>query len=444
LPLRISEFSMWNKKILTLAAIALTSWLLYAYLKPLKQPHLTVIGPLRMADGIGRQAGELIEALKDEVDIHFIPCGGYSLEGVPISIHSIVTYTKHPKFLGYFKALTPPLGKVVIFEDVLDLKGHKVSKKIKTLKNKHEIRIAYSMYEASQIPPEWVETFNAYFDAIAVPDRFLQEVYLNSGVNIPIFELPLGLNLNDFLEKPLKSQCNVPFVFGNLSSAVSRKNQLKLIRCFYLAFGNSSQVKLRINSRYSDPDYREDILATIEQFGMTNVEFTEGTLDKQDYLKIFEGLDCYVSLSTGEGFSIQPREAMALGIPTLLTDNTAQTTLCKSHLTRAIPCQIEMPAFNVGFNNTYGVCYDCTEEEVVQALLDMYENYDKYLQHRKDAREWVQQYCYNRLNTLYLTLVKPQQVILGKENKLTDDALITTSPELVEKYQRLLGIHNNL
>ena len=102
---------MWKKRTLTLLAIILFSGLLYSYLKPLKQPYLTVIGPLRMADGIGRQCGELIEALKDDVDIKFIPCGGYSLDGVSPSIHKIVTYTKHPKFLKFFKSPKPPLRK---------------------------------------------------------------------------------------------------------------------------------------------------------------------------------------------------------------------------------------------------------------------------------------------------------------------------------------------
>ena len=143
----------------------------------------------------------------------------------------------------------------------------KVSKKIKTPKNENEIRIAYSMYESSLIPPEWVKTLNHYFDAVAVPDKFLKNVYKNSGVTIPVFELPLGLNLNDFLEKPLKSQRKTPFVFGNLSSAVHRKNQLKLLQSFYLAFGNSSDVKLRLNGRYCNSEYKQEIQQEYSETG---------------------------------------------------------------------------------------------------------------------------------------------------------------------------------
>ena len=156
------------------------------------------------------------------------------------------------------------------------------------------------------------------------------------------------------------------------------------------------------------------------------------------YLKTFEDLDCYVSISTGEGFSIQPREAMALGIPAVLTNNTAQSTICDSNLVRKVTSSIEIPAFNVGFNNYYGVCYDCKQDDVAHALRDIYDNYDHYLQQGAQARAWVKQYCYSELRPLYVSLVKPQHIILGQENKLTAHSLTTDSPELFEKYQRLL------
>jgi hypothetical protein len=33
------------------------------------------------------------------------------------------------------------------------------------------------MFESSEIPPEWADSLNTYFDAVAVPDKFFVNVY---------------------------------------------------------------------------------------------------------------------------------------------------------------------------------------------------------------------------------------------------------------------------
>lgn len=391
------------------------------------QPHLTVIGSVFMADGLGRQAAELIEALKDDIKIGFKPRNKNVIKkGTSHTIHAILEKTNIP------------LGKVILYEDHLGVNGSTFQEVIKSLKEPHHIRIAYSMFESSRIPAEWVITLNHYFDAVAVPDPFLIEVYKNSGVMIPIFELPLGLNLNKFLDKPLKLSRNKPFVFANLSSTISRKNQLKLIQAFHQVFGNSLDVKLRLNGRHSEPEYSQLIKNEIYKLGMINVEFTEMCMDKELYFKTLQNVDCYVSLSLGEGFSIQPREAMALGIPIILTNNTGQATICKSDIGYNIPSLNPIPAFYPTFKNYYGTFYDCQTEDVVKALKDMYENYDFYLNQGQAARGWVKQYCYNALKPLYLSLIHPKKIVLGRENKITSDCLFTDSEELCEKFHRLL------
>lgn len=174
--------------------------------------------------------------------------------------------------------------------------------------------------------------------------------------------------------------------------------------------------------------------------GAKNIEFTERELDKENHLNIFKNIDCYVSLSSGEGFSIQPREAMVLGIPVIVTNNTGQTTICNSHFVKAVPSMDEVPGFYPIYTNYYGVFYDCKLEDAAQALKDVYNNYDHYLQQGPAAREWVKQYTYEQLKPLYLGLLNPKRIILGHENKVTPDFLSTDSSELCEKFNQLLGI----
>ncbi len=411
-----------------LAFVGIATFLLVSPLKKNKQPYLTVVGPVLMADGLGRQAAELIDMLKDDLSIGFKASSAKTvIEGAPQRIHKIL---KNEKL---------PLGKVIIYENFLGIGGLYFKDVIKGLKNAHHIRIAYSMFESTLIPSEWVVALNHYFDAVAVPDKFLIDCYKNSGVTIPIFELPLGLNLDQFLNVPLKKHKKSPMIFANLSSSLPRKNQLGLIRAFHKAFGHSQDVKLKLNSRAGESDYIQAIKDEIYKLGASNIQFTEMRMEADLYLKVFQDVDCYVSLSSGEGFSIQPREAMALGIPVILTDNTGQSTICESHLGRVVPSPHCIPAFYPAFNAYYGMFHNCNIEDAAQALKDVYNNYDDYLSQAEDSRAWVKQCCYDQLKTLYLGLISPKKIILSSMNKITPECLFTDSKELCQKFKALVG-----
>ncbi len=151
-------------------------------------------------------------------------------------------------------------------------------------------------------------------------------------------------------------------------------------------------------------------------------------------------LDCYVSFAKGEGFGIPPREAMALGVPVILSDNTAHTTICQSGNVISVPSKIRMPAYYDHLQKYVGDNYNCTLSDACNALNNVYVNYCAYLQNVSKAREWVQQYSYKNLATLFKTLVKPDEVLLGTINYVGDGVLVTNSQTLYEKYLHLLEV----
>lgn len=240
-----------------------------SYVLFFSQPYLTVIGPVNMADGIGRHSVELIDTLKNEVSIGFVHTARPCYKSVPAPVKRII------------KNQYRPLGKVIIFEDCIWTPEKEHYQLLRTPKNDDQIRLAYTMFESSEIPKEWVVILNNYFDAAIVPDDFLIKVYQNSGVDIPIFVLPLGLNLKPFLEEEIKKKPNYPIVFGNFGACLNRKNQLLLVEAFHEAFGDTDKVILKINSRYSQEDTAENIKKLIEEKHMKNVIFTERVLIKR-------------------------------------------------------------------------------------------------------------------------------------------------------------------
>ncbi len=384
---------------------------------------LTVIGFINHADGIGRMTIGCIDTLKDDVTINYIGTHPTKTNDVSADVLSIASNPDR----------TP--GTVSILFNPLWYSQRS--------KNSYEqvpnspIKIAYSMLEGSEIPDKWVEILNQSFDAVAVPDIFLVDVYKKCGVIIPIFELPLGMFLDDFYEKEERSRPSKPFVFGTTVSCFEHKNYLLLISSFFEEFGNSDEAILKLNARFGNV---KECKKLIKSLNASNILFTDDTLNQRQFVDFLNSFDCFVNISKGEGFSLCPREALALGIPCILSNNTAQTTLCKTGFVKEVPSNIEVPATYSGMfgkNTTVGVQFDSKKEDVKAALRDVYNNYDVYLEKAKLGKEWVFRYRWSELKARYLNLVKPQQILLGDKNEVTDTYFMTNSIQLYNKYTKI-------
>ncbi len=393
------------------------------------RPDIKIFGPILMGEGIARQTVELAQALKDKFIVE-IAATSLKKEGVPKQIRSLLRkkYAKE--------------ARVVIIEDILWFPHGKIDRFFKRTEDQDQIRFAYTMFESTRIVPEWVLMINLYFDAVIVPDPFLVDAYKNSGVTVPIFHIPLGLDLNRFLTTPLKEEKKEgPFVFAALCSGIERKNLITTIRAFAKALGNDKRARLHINCRTADQEVRDAIFTEITELGCSNICYTEFRLKQDAYLKFFRSVDCLLSLSKGEGFSIQPREAMALGIPVIVTDNTAQSTICQSGLVKVVSSLIKEPRYYFDQKIPCGHQFNCDVDQAALAIGDVYANYAHYLSKGPLMRQWASRYDYSQLTPLYESVVSPKQLILGKSNEvLPNSTIITDSQALYDKYIRVMEL----
>jgi len=416
---------------------ALVAVFLYCIFRPKKssllhtRPHLTIAGPVKMCDGLGRHAVELIDALHQDIPLNFCSTRRkMCLQDVPQHIKPVLTFRGKNK------------GKVLLYYDSLTTEGHgKIPSFLRELGKKipDQVRIAYSMVESTRIPALWTQLLNEYFDIVAVPDISMVEIYEKSGVTIPIFLLPLGLDLSAFLKQPLKVTQHRPFCFINASSMIARKNHEGLIKAFYQAFGKDPEVKLVMNYRYAIGDALKHVKDLIASLNTENIVLTSEALDQQAYLQFLLQGDVFVSLSKGEGFSIQPREAMALGCPVIISDNTAHGTIVKSALAHGVACPVTEPAYNDILRYTCGEEYVPDLQEAARALKEVYTYYDLLLEEAPKRRNWAATYHYDNLKNLYLNFLRPRTITLGPNNTVTETTLTTSSLELYYKYIRILG-----
>jgi glycosyltransferase involved in cell wall biosynthesis len=400
---------------------------------------LTIAGRVLLGDGIGKQGVDLIQTMGPDFKISFIHTG---------RVRTPQIQALRPEIQRILELSGIVLkGRVLILEDPIS-RDHSNDETVGEYwreyglpeEDPHQIRIAYSMIESSKIPRKWVSIINHRFDAVAVPDPFLVSVYEASGVTVPIFVVPLGRDLSAFLDTPLKISRNTPFVFATFNTCERRKNTLRTVQGFARAFGNNPNVELHLGWRCCrDKSYRQEILDEIARLGLTNVLIEEGSVDFPEHYARFCKIDCHVSLSTGEGFSILPREAMALGIPVIVSDNTGQTTICDSGLVRTVPSNIEVPAM-YPWPGDFGVQYDCLLDDIAAAYRDVYEHYEAYIQNASEYREWARKYDLPMTKDAFMSLIKPARVVVGKTNTILPGGLMTTSTKLAEKYMSIFSL----
>ncbi len=301
--------------------------------------------------------------------------------------------------------------------------------------NQSILKFAYCVTERTLVPTPWVEKLNTHFDALLVADEWLIDVYKNSGVTLPIFVLPEVLDLKSFLAKPTKTRRNKPFVFGFSGGFWPRKNHELLLRAFIEEFGDNPDVTLRLHGRFEGGF--EKFQETFNKIKTPNVTLEHKAFSRAEYENFITSLDCYATVSKGEGFSIIPREAMAAGIPCIVSDNTAQTTICKSGCVYSVPSNIIEDSYHLKLEENFGHDFNCDIKDVRKALRDVYGHYQYYLALAQQGREWVKQYLAENLKEKYHAIVHPHTVIFGKNNEIVGDCLVTNSRTLYEKYMLL-------
>lgn len=387
---------------------------------------LTIATNVLLSDGIGRQGIGLIQTLYNDLNINtmkFEPC---SYQGIQDS-KTLAVLTKPLHQFGKVTFWTYILG---LNEKIID-----VHKKITS-----DIKIAYSMFESDAIPKLWVKILNNYYDMVIVPDQWLVPVYRNSGVNIPIFVLPLGIMIKqEWLNKEHKK--NDTFVFGMTGGFWERKNHIKTMQAFLETFGkDNDKVKLKVHGRFGP--FKPQVLQTYEKLGSpSNIEVVSETLDTASYDKFMESIDCYVFISKGEGFSITPREVLAMGKPCILSNNTAHRTICESGLVIPVASNLKIPAYYEVFGQQIGNFFDCSVKDVSDAMKKVYENYESYHAGVKDdGPRWVKQYLWSELKSKYLNVIKPTRIILSNKNEIHLTHLETSSKLLFAKYSKVFGI----
>ena len=193
-------------------------------------------------------------------------------------------------------------------------------------KNSGKYKIGFTMLEVDGLPSEWVRQANL-MDEIWVPSDFNKQTFEQSGVNVPIFTIPLGIDPDYFSPNIIGSKPDGVFSFLSVFEWGERKAPEILIKAFSDEFDISEDVVLICKVNNFDPSVNIEMeISSLElrPVGGRIIVAKNRILKRYELGVLYRSADCFVLPTRGEGWGMPILEAMACGLPVIATKWSSQ------------------------------------------------------------------------------------------------------------------------
>lgn len=194
-------------------------------------------------------------------------------------------------------------------------------------KNTGKYKIGYTMLETDKIPDEWVKQCNL-MNEVWVPSNFNKETFIKSGVDKPIFVMPLGVDINYFNPYIKGYSINEVFTFLSIFEWGERKAPDILLKAFNDEFSIKEDAILILKIFNNDPTvdvYKQIKDLNLNRNGGRIILSINEIVPSYQIGSLYRSCNCFVLPTRGEGWGMPILEAMACGIPVIATNWSAQT-----------------------------------------------------------------------------------------------------------------------
>lgn len=173
------------------------------------------------------------------------------------------------------------------------------------------ITLGSTMFETDSIPPFWVPCCDAT-QGIIVPSDHCARAF-REHLSVPVEVAPLGVDTDFYRPVVRTGREDVPFTFLMSGLLHYRKGAEFAVRAFAEEFNGHAHARLILKTRRGFLDLGgQDVPA--------HVHVIDEDYTREQMRALYRDADCFLAPSRGEASGLTPREAMATGLPTIVTN----------------------------------------------------------------------------------------------------------------------------
>lgn len=235
----------------------------------------------------------------------------------------------------------------------------------------YKLSIALFFWEESHIPVATIKLLSDNFDAIIAPAQSVTNALIGSGLSIPVATIGQPVDVDAFVAlAELRSQRTQrkEKTFLHISSGFKRKGIDVLLSAWAKAFTSADHVCLVIKTF---PNPHNDVEAQISALRITHPDLAKivvvnRDVDAHEMPKFYADADVIVLPSRGEGYNLPALEAMAAGLPMIVTGYGGHRDFCNEQDARLISYHFTTSESHVGGQHSMWVEPDI--DDLVAAL----------------------------------------------------------------------------
>lgn len=191
-------------------------------------------------------------------------------------------------------------------------------------------------WEFGSPPKEWIPVFSRQVDELWAYTNHVRDMYLAAGVPADkVFVVPLGVDCDKFRPDlpPFALATRKTFKFLFVGGTIARKGFDVLLNAWKQAFGPHDDVCLVVKdmgggSFYKGQTAKAWIREMQDSRQYAEIEYLDGDLEPRQIPSLYAGCDVLVHPYRGEGFGLPIAEAMACGLPCVVTRGGAADDFC--------------------------------------------------------------------------------------------------------------------
>lgn len=197
----------------------------------------------------------------------------------------------------------------------------------------NDYKIGYTPWESTKIPNGWLYNMSLC-NEIWATSNFVKGVYEKHNVNEKIHVIPHGISDDFFISE---RELSDTFYFLHVGGDSKRKNAQMVVDAFLELFEGKDDYRLVLKYNgfcHAEIYHNSKLVPAVNHPQIIGIP---EVLDTDQMIKLYHKSHCLVYPTSGEGFGMIPFEAMATGLPTIVTDATG----CSDFSHYGIPLEAE-------------------------------------------------------------------------------------------------------